>query len=112
MMTETEKSKVFEKCPICGGKGRVQEELEIEKEAGRISNNKECFLIALQTVIFDPTKKRMIITPTIQVPTIMSKFDFCSKCGCMFCTSYSREIATLKPQGISQPNIRPKGNGH
>jgi len=103
---DTEIRKSFSKCPVCGGKGRIQQEVDNEILNGKLDGKRRFALLILRTVIVNQNMK--LITPTIEAPVIDSIIDFCSDCGCLFCIEYSKKVGVLE---AAKPPPKPPMQG-
>lgn len=70
----------FNKCPSCGGKRRVSDEvLKGEIAKGKAGEDIHSFLFQYQSAINDPRRT------VLSVPVIISFFDVCVDCGTVYC---------------------------
>ncbi len=75
-MSEDDKPRTYEECPICHCPGRIVEaEVNLEKAAGKILPERiPCSNLKLIPIL-DPTRSTLIF------PVLMVHFDYCDRCG-------------------------------
>jgi hypothetical protein len=97
--------KTFEKCPACGHVGtivqdRVNELITEEK----LSPGTKLAALVSQSPLVDP--RRQVILAKKTISGIITIYDVCSNCGCLYCVAAQEVEMQMKPQDIPMP----KGN--
>jgi uncharacterized Zn finger protein len=81
----------FEECPQCGCKDRIANNvLKKEKEKGKVRDTLFTFLYNHKSLVMDTAKI------ALSHPVIISYFDACSDCGCVYMIRC--DIAEVMPQ--------------
>lgn len=87
-----------DKCPQCGCEDQaVDEVLDQLREQKLIPQESFKEGLAIQATLFDPTRQT-ILTSNFTIPIVQVRFEVCSVCHTMYCTS----IAVLGQQAEVQ----------
>ena len=100
--------KKFLECPICGSKNRlVEDQVNSEITAGKLSGDTRMPAIAIQRAIFNPNDKTSLIVASRNVPVLVMMMDVCSDCGCFYCIEAHKTQALITPQMRTPDNQDP-----
>ena len=96
----------FDSCPNCGHKSTIiAEEVQLEKDAGRMSQKANVPIMQTRTAIFDQGR-RSVLTIRSLAPAIIASYDVCSKCGTMYAIEVIKGQVELQAQGIPPTDNR------
>lgn len=97
-------NKEFDVCPACGHKGTVVQDRTNELIAeGKLPVGTRLFTMISKSPLCSPTQK--ILSPSGLTPGIVSIYDVCSNCGCLYAVAIE-EVDMIIPTIPQQKNIR------
>lgn len=86
----------FDKCPVCGSKKRLMEELvNEEKEKNKLGAEVTPCLLKMSSIATTP-KSQVLVGQTVSVGTAVT--DVCLDCGTIYATKIYRGEALLQAQ--------------
>ena len=96
----------FDSCPNCGHKETViAEEVQLEKDAKRMSAKANIPIMQTRTAIFDVSTRSVLAIRNL-APAIIASYDVCSKCGTLYAIEIIKGQVELQAQGLPPTDNR------
>jgi len=94
----------FDSCPNCGHKDTIiAEEVQLEKDAGRLSKRANIPIMQTRTAIFDQSRRSILAIRSL-APAIIVSYDVCSKCGTIYAIEIVKGQVELQARGLPPTN--------